>query len=125
MATILYKEEVYRIIGCAMEVHKILGPGFLEGVYQDALIIELARTGIPFEKERKFPVWYKEILLGRKYISDLVCFGKIIVELKATDHLIGEYESQLLNYLKVTRLRLGLLINFGSYGKLEWKRLIM
>jgi GxxExxY protein len=125
MKEILFKEEVFLIIGCAIEVHRTLGPGFLEGVYSDALIVELRRKGIPYERERKFPVLYKGTRLNRVYIADLVCYWQIIVELKALDYLTKQEESQLRNYLKVTDLRLGLLINFGSHGKLEWKRMIL
>jgi GxxExxY protein len=125
MKELLFKNEVYGIIGCAIEVHRTLGPGFLEGVYSDALAVELRKKEIPFERERKFPVIYKGSLLDRGYISDLVCYSQIIVELKAIEILSKQCESQLLNYLKVTGLRLGLLINFGSHGKLEWKRMIL
>jgi GxxExxY protein len=125
MGELLFKNEVYTIIGCAIEVHRVLGPGFLEGVYSDAMVVELHRKGIPFERERKFPVMYKGAHLDRGYISDLVCYSQIIVELKAIEFLSKQCESQLLNYLKVTGLRLGLLINFGSHGKLEWKRMIL
>jgi GxxExxY protein len=125
MKSILFKDEVYSIIGCAIEVHRNLGHGFLEGVYSDALMIEFRKKDIPFERERKFPVLYKGMRLDRGYIADLVCYSEIIVELKAVDFLSKQNESQLLNYLKVSNLRLGLLINFGSHGKLEWKRMIL
>jgi GxxExxY protein len=125
MGELLFKNEVCAIIGCAIEVHRTLGPGFLEGVYSDALAVVFRREEIPFERERKFPVMDKGSLVGRGYISDLVCFSQIIVELKAIDFLSKQCESQLLNYLKVTGLRLGLLINFGSHGKLEWRRMIL
>ncbi|MBN2085779.1 MAG: GxxExxY protein [Anaerolineales bacterium] len=125
MGDLLFKQEVYAIIGCAIEVHRTLGSGFLEGVYSDALVVELERKGIPFERERKYPVVYKGARLDRGYVLDLVCYSQIIVELKAIDFLSKQCESQLINYLKVTGLRLGLLINFGSHGTLEWKRMIL
>jgi GxxExxY protein len=125
MGELLFKNEAYAIIGCAIEVHRALGAGFLEGVYSDALVVEFQRKEIPFERERKFSVIYKGATLNRGYVSDMVCYSQIIVELKAIEFLTKQCESQLLNYLKVTGLRLGLLINFGSHGKLEWKRMIL
>jgi GxxExxY protein len=125
MGEILYKQEAYWIIGCAMDVHRTLGPGFLEGVYADALALELKRKGIPFERERRFPVVYKGIKLERGYVADMVCYSKIILELKAINILAKREEAQLLNYLKVTGMKLGILVNFGSIGNLEWKRMII
>ncbi len=125
MGEILYKQEVYSIIGCAMEVHRTLGPGFLEGVYSDAFALELKKKGIPFEREKRFPVVYKGIRLERGYVADILCFSKIILELKAINVLSKREEAQLLNYLKVTRMQLGILVNFGSIGNLEWKRMII
>lgn len=121
---ILLKKEVYIIIGAAIEVHRELGPGFLEAVYQEAMEVELQLQGISFESQKLLPISYKGKLLRKEYIADLVCFDEIIVELKALERLSGKEESQLLNYLKVTGLRVGLLINFGSHGKLEWKRFV-
>jgi GxxExxY protein len=124
MTDLIYKDEVFAIIGSAIEVHKQLGNGFLEAVYQEALQIELRQRGIPFEAQKRLPIKYKETLLSKEYIADLVCYGKIIVELKATERLTGHDDAQMLNYLKATGLRLGLLVNFGSSGRLEWRRLI-
>ena len=121
---ILLKEEVYITIGAAIEVHRELGPGFLEAVYQEAMEIELRLQGIFFESQKLLPINYKGNLLRKEYIADLVCFDQIIVELKALERLSGKEESQILNYLKATGLRVGLLINFGSHGKLEWKRFV-
>jgi GxxExxY protein len=125
MGELLFKNEVYAIIGCAIEVRRTLGPGFLEGGYGDALAVEFRREEIPFTRESKFPVTYKGSPRDRRYVPDLVCYSQIVVELKAIDFLSRQCESQLLNYLKGTGLRLGLLINFGSHGKLEWKRMIL
>ena len=124
MAEILFKEEVFAIYGAAIEVHRELGPGFLEAVYQEALEIELVDRGIPFEAQKPLLIHYKRRKLKKEYIADLVCYGQIIVELKALDHLSKKEESQVLNYLKATGLRVGLLLNFGSEGTLERQRLI-
>ena len=111
---LLYKEEVYNIIGAAMEVHSVLGCGFLEPVYQEALAIELTSRNIPFEQEKLIQISYKGITLKKYYQADFVCYDKIILELKALSALTSEHESQLLNYLKATQIKLGLLINFGE-----------
>lgn len=120
---LLYKEEVYRIIGCAMEVHRTLGCGFLEAVYQEALEIEFQRQRLPYEREKPLGITYKGLLLQKTYIADFVCFDKIIVELKALSTFSSEHYAQVLNYLKATGYRLGLLINFGAKS-LEYKRII-
>jgi GxxExxY protein len=119
---LIFKDEVYAIVGAAMEVHSELGPGFLEAVYHAALKVELASRNIPFESEKPLPVFYKGQRLEAEYRADLICYGKIIVELKALDRLSSKEEAQMLNYLKATDMRVGVLINFGSKGKLEWKR---
>ncbi len=121
---LLLKDEVYAIIGAAIEVHRELGRGFLEPVYQEALEFELSQRAIPFEPQKRIFVTYKNRKLNKEYIADLVCYEKILVELKSMDQLTGREEAQVINYLKATQLPLGLLINFGSAGKLEWKRLI-
>jgi len=122
---LIFKEEVYAIMGAAMEVHRELGSGFLESVYQEALEVELARREIPFESQKTLKIVYKGQTLKKEFIADLICFGKIAVELKAQDSLSGKEEAQVLNYLKATGLKLGLVINFGSHPKLEWKRLVL
>jgi GxxExxY protein len=124
MQELLYKDEVYAIVGAAIEVHRELGHGFLESVYQEALQIELRTRNILFEPQKELRIAYKGTLLEQTYVADLVCFDKIIVEIKALNELIARHESQLINYLKATGLRVGLLINFGAHGKLEWKRFI-
>jgi len=125
MKDILFGVEVFAVMGCAMAVHRTFGSGFLEGVYGDTLAVEFRRKGIPFERERRFPILYKGIQFDRSYIADVVCYSQIIVELKAIDFLSKKEIAQLLNYLKETGLRLGLLIDFGSVGKLGWKRMIV
>lgn len=124
MAELLFRDEVYSIIGAAIEVHKELGFGFLEAVYQEAMELELRQRSVPFDAQVPLTILYKGLRLKKEYVADLVCYGQIIVELKALDRLSGREESQLLNYLKATSFRLGLLINFGNSPKLQWKRFI-
>jgi GxxExxY protein len=116
--------ETYAIIGAAMEVHRELGPGFLEGVYQDAMQIELTTRNIPLDRECAVPVSYKGVVLGTPYRADFVCHGSVLVELKAIKALTGVEEAQVIHYLKATGLRRALLINFGS-ARLEYKRLVL
>jgi GxxExxY protein len=116
-------EQTHAIIGAAMEVHRQLGPGFLEVVYQEALAIEFAARAIPFLGQVGLPVYYKGQLLTCAYRADFVCYEQVIVELKALQALTGVEQAQLLNYLKATRLERGLLLNFGQ-PSLEFKRLI-
>jgi len=123
MADLIYKTESYEIIGAAMEVHRQLGHGFLEAVYQEALAIEFELRNIPFVREQKLEIQYKRRLLSTFYVADFVCYDKIIVETKALSELLGNHESQVINYLNATGIRLGLLINFGSES-LEYKRLL-
>ena len=124
MEKIIYKTESYEIIGACMEVHNELGCGFLEPVYQDALEIEFKNKGIPFQKEKELKIFYKGIKLEHKYFADFVCYEKIIVELKALKSLNTEHESQLLNYLKATGFKLGILVNFGE-SQLKYKRFVL
>jgi GxxExxY protein len=121
---LLLGDEVFAIVGAAMEVHRELGPGFLEAVYQEALEMECGKRRLPYEAQKQLVLFYKGQQLAKEYIADLVCYDQIIVELKALDRLSGKEEAQLLNYLKATNLRVGVLINFGATGRLEWKRLI-
>ncbi|WP_045212423.1 GxxExxY protein [Desulfonatronovibrio magnus] len=120
-----FKDEVYQIIGVAMEVYNVLGPGFLEPIYQEAMEIELDARGIPYKAQSLIPIFYKERKLSREYIADLVCFDEIIVELKAVERLNKTFQSQLLNYLHGARKSVGVLINFGHEDGLEWKRMII
>ena len=121
---ILYKEECYKIIGACINVHKELGPGFLEAVYQESLMLEFLEQGIPFEKEKDIRIIYKGRALDKYYKADFLCFDNIIVEVKALSEISNDHISQLLNYLKATKLRVGLLVNFGS-SSLVYKRLIL
>ncbi|MDR2231552.1 MAG: GxxExxY protein [Tannerella sp.] len=120
---LLYKNEVYQIIGAAMEVHRILGCGFLEGVYQEALEIEFQLRKIPYKREARIEIFYKEQLLKKYYEADFICYEHIIIELKALSDFNSEHESQILNYLKATKEKVGLLINYGKES-LEYKRMI-
>ena len=120
----LYEEEVYRIIGAAIDIHKALGSGFLESVYEEAMVIESKKRNIDHETQVKIPIYYKNQKLEKEFIADYIGFGKIIVEFKCIPKLTNVEEAQILNYLKATELKVGLLINFGSYGKLEWKRYV-
>ena len=124
MAKLIYEDESFKIIGACMEVHKELGSGFLEGVYQEALAVEFKKQNIPFEREKEINISYKGINLNKKYISDFICNDKILLELKALSKLTSEHESQVLNYLKATGFKLGLLINFGE-PSLKVKRIIL
>lgn len=123
MAEIIYKKESYKIIGAAMEVHKELGNGFLEAVYQEALESEFSLQAIPFEREKTMRISYKEQLLQKYYVADFICYDSVLVELKALTDLTTDHEAQLINYLKVTNLSLGILINFGKKS-LQYKRII-
>ena len=125
MKHLIFAEEVYAIAGAAIEVHKTLGSGFLEAVYQETLEIEFGLRGIPFASQENLTVKYKGVVLRKEYCADFVCYGKIIVELKALSKLSGTEEAQLLNYLKATGLEVGVLINFGSSPRLEWKRFVL
>lgn len=116
-------DRIYRIIGCAMEVHKELGCGFLEAVYQEALEREFTSQGIPFNAQPIIEIKYKGEPLDKKYQPDFICYDEVIIEIKAISSLTGLEESQLINYLKASGLKVGLLINFGSKS-LEHKRLV-
>jgi len=122
MTELLYKELTFKVIGSAMEVHRILGPGFLEAVYQGALERELNLRAIPFERKVKLPVIYKDVVIG-DYEADLVIDKKFIVELKAVSKLNSSHQAQAMHYLAATGLRLALLLNFGA-GSLKHRRVI-
>ena len=125
MKEIIFKEEVYAIVGAAMDVYWQLGRGFLEPVYQEALGIEFRRRKIPFDPQQDIVILYKGEPLEKTYTADFICYGKIIIELKALEGLGGREVGQLLNYMKATRFNIGLLINFGSPVRLEWKRYVI
>ena len=121
---IIYKQESFNITGAAMEVYNQLGHGFLEAVYQEALEKEFQLRGIPFEREKLLTISYKGENLKQTYKADFVCYGKIIVELKAVGELDGAHRSQVYNYLHATGFELGMLFNFGYSDGLERERII-
>ena len=111
--------ETYAINGAIFEVHHQLGCGFLEKVYQEALAEEFRLRGIPFEREKEFCVTYKNKVLEQKYIADFICYGKIIVELKAVDKILGIHQAQVINYLNIANMSIGILVNFNVESKVE------
>jgi GxxExxY protein len=115
--------RTYAIIGAAMEVHRRLGHGFLEAVYQEALEIELAHRGIPFRRQVELPIRYRDTILRTFYVADFIGYDSVIVELKALSALDSVHEAQVINYLKATGLSTGVLINFGA-PSLEYRRLV-
>jgi len=111
---LLFKDECYNIIGACMAVHSELGNGFLESVYQEALAIEFRKQGIPFIKEKSFRIVYKGVELKSTFKTDFICYDSIVLELKALSALNSDHMAQVINYLKATGLRVGLLVNFGT-----------
>jgi GxxExxY protein len=124
MTDIIYKEESFRIIGLCMEVHNNLGKGFLEIVYKDALEYEFRKNNITFEREKEYVVNYKDVILPHKFYADFVVFDKIILEVKGMSGIADEFIAQTLNYLKVSGLKLGLIVNFGELS-LQYKRVVL
>ena len=122
---LIHADETYAVVGAAMEVYYKLGTGFLEYVYQQALAVELSRRNIPFVEQRRFSIDYKGVILEKEYVADFVCYGKIIIEIKALSQLSTIEWAQVINYLKVSHMRVGLLFNFGSSGRLEWKKFVI
>ena len=114
MSSLLYPEESYKITGALYAVHRELGPGLMEKIYQEALEKEFRLQGIPYEREKSFVVYYKGERLENKYIADYVCYNKIVVELKAVDNLLPIHTAQVINYLAITGYKLGLLVNFNT-----------
>ena len=125
MNKILFKDEVYAIQGAVFGVYREMGCGFLEPVYQECLEKELKSRGIPYESQKELRLSYKEEVLNLTYKPDLVCYGNIIVELKAVKEIDDVHRAQVFNYLKATGFRLGLLVNFGHYPKATVERIIM
>ncbi len=124
-SAIIYREESYAIMGACFEVYKAMGCGFLEAVYQECIVIELEQRGIPFTPQPELQLRYRGRLLRQAYQPDIVCYDKIVLELKAVAHLADEHRAQILNYLHGTRMQLGLLINFGHNPKLEYERIAL
>jgi GxxExxY protein len=125
MNKILYRDEVYAIQGAVFDVYREMGCGFLEPVYQECLEKELMVRGIPFESQKELRLRYKGEVLNLTYKPDLICYGTIIVELKAGKEIDDVHRAQVFNYLKATGLRLGLLVNFGHYPKATVERIVM
>jgi GxxExxY protein len=123
MSELLYRTETFNIIGACMKVHQTLGNGFLESVYQEALEKELKRREIPFLKQQRLNIYYGEEKLDKYFIADFVCYDKVILEIKAVSYLGNNLTQQVVNYLKSTKMEVGLLINFGEKS-LSWKRFI-
>jgi len=121
---LLYKEESYLIRGAVFEVYREMGCGFLKAVYQECLEKELHKQNIPFVSQPEIELFYKQERLQQSYKPDLICYGKIIVELKAVKEICNEHRAQLHNYLKATWLQLGFLVNFGHYPKAMIERII-
>jgi GxxExxY protein len=121
---VLYADEVFRIQGAIFEVNRYMGSGFLEAVYQECLAIEFAERDIPFAARQTLPIRYKGRPLKQFYQADFVCFGSIIIEIKAVRDFAPEHRAQILNYLNATGLRLGLLVNFGSSPKATIERFV-
>ncbi len=125
MIDLIYKEESFKIIGACFEVYNEMGCGFLESVYHECLEIEFRRQNIPFLSHKKLNLEFKGIPLKKKFEADFLCYDKVVVEIKAISNLISEHEAQTINYLNATKNKLGLLVNFGFYPKLEYKRIIL
>jgi len=120
---LLFKEECYRIMGACFEVYKEKGCGFAEAVYQECLDIEFEYQKIPYIAQSPIKLSYRGKELSHLYIPDFLCFGSIIVEIKAVSSLTDEHRAQVINYLKATNSKLGLLVNFGHYPKVQWERI--
>ena len=121
---LVFKDEAYAIMGACFEVYNDKGCGFLEAVYQECLELELGMRGIPFQPQAELELAYKGRNLKQHYYPDFLCFGKIILEIKAVSDLADEHRAQLHNYLKATGCRLGLLVNFGHAGRLQYERIV-
>jgi len=124
MADLIYKEESYKIVGICFEVYNNLGPGFLEIVYKDALEYEFNKVNIDFEREKKYEVNYKGIILPHKFYTDFVVYDKIILEIKSVTAIVDEFVAQAINYLKVSKNKLALIVNFGELS-LNYKRIVL
>jgi len=120
---LLLKDEVYQVVGCAMEVLNTLGHGLLEKPYENALVVEFGLKDIPFQQQTRFPVTYKTVQVG-EYIPDIIVFDQIVIDTKVIESIGNNERAQLINYLKITGLRVGLLLNF-KHAKLEWERIVL
>ncbi len=125
MTDLLFEKETYAIRGSAFEVYRELGCGFLEAVYQECMEYELTDNSIQFVAQKELALHYKRRPFKQRYVADLICCDKIVLEIKAVKKILPEHKAQLLNYLKSTGTRVGLLINFGSYPKATVERLVL
>jgi len=125
MKSLICAEETYKILGACFEVYKQKGCGFLEPVYQECLEIELTFQKIPYETQKELFLEYRGQRLKSTYKPDFICFGKIILEIKAVSNLVDDHRAQLLNYLHATGFKVGLLVNFGHFPKIEHERFII
>ncbi len=122
---VLYKDECFLIQGAIFDVYREIGTGFIEPVYQECLEKELTLRNIPFQTQHEFTITYRGVLLHQVFRVDFVCYDKILIELKAVKELNDEHRAQIMNYLKVSRYRLGLLVNFGHYPRVAIERYAM
>ena len=125
MDDFLYKDEGYKILGACFEVYNTLLPGLSEDIYKLSLGVEFGLRGIPYEREKALKTYYKGVLLPKIYYADIVCYGKIILEAKAVSCLTDDHRGQLLNYMRITNVKVGYLINFGAKDKLQWQRMAL
>lgn len=125
MGKLINEEETYKILGACFEVYKEKGAGFLEAVYQECLAIEFELQGIPAKAQARLPMSYKGRLLSKHYEADFVCYDRILVEIKAVSQLVDEHRAQIINYLNATGLKVGLLVNFGHFPKVEHERFVL
>lgn len=125
MDEFLYKDEGYEILGACFEVYKEKGCGFVEPVYQECLEMELSMRGISFQSQPEIPLAYKGMPLKKKFVPDFICYNKIIIEIKAVSTLADEHRAQLLNYLKATGYKVGYLVNFAHYPKIQHERFVL
>jgi GxxExxY protein len=122
---LLYENEAFQVRGAVFEVYRAMGAGFLEGVYQECLEVELARRGVPFDAMKPLSLSYQGQPLRQTYVADFVCYDRIILELKAVRAFAPEHRAQLINYLRATDMKLGLLVNFGSTPRVEIERFVL
>lgn len=122
---LIYRDESYQVMGACFEVYKTMGCGFLEAVYQECLEFELGERGVPFVSQVPLDLTYKGQPLRQKYQPDLVCYERIVLEIKAVSALTDEHRAQVQNYLRATGHRLGLLVNFGHHPLVEWERIVL
>ena len=120
---VLMRQEVYRLVGAALEVLNWIGHGLHEKPYENALVVEFLAAKIPFEQQRRFPVMYKSVEVA-EYVPDLIAFRSVVIDTKVIDRITDHERGQMLNYLRITRCQVGLILNF-KYAKLEWQRVVL